>query len=169
MTTTGWMAGAIVAGSVLFTIKSGCLQDTTKAPDERIAARLDDLCAIARDNISTPERGVKKLGHYLGKHAGDLFGDWGSTLAAIERIGDDRKHDDRARLARDRIRRPLRACQTDWARFGQAVDSDPKASALVERFSIRLNRTFEIIFSGTEAVDLRSFPLRLERALDRAL
>lgn len=159
-----WMFGGLIAAGVVFTIQGGCLNNTTKAPDERLAARLDDMCEIARANIDTPVRGVRKLGGYLAKHTGDLLGDWGATLAAIERIPDDAKHDARARLARDRLRKPLRACERDWMRFGNAVENNPEASALVERFSIRLNRTFEIIFSGMQ-LELRELPVQLERVL----
>jgi len=152
--TKAWLvAGAIAIGGVVF-IRGGCLNAGSKAPDERFASRLDDLCSIARGNIDTPVRGVQKLGAYMAKHTGDLLGDFGSTLAAIERIPDDAKHDARARLARDRIRKPMIACQADWLRFGNAVENNPEASALMERFSVRLNRTFEIIFSGMPAGDL---------------
>lgn len=58
--------------------------------------------AIARGNIDTPLRGLKKLGQYLGEHTGQMLGAWGATLAAIERTPDDLEHDDRARVARDR-------------------------------------------------------------------
>ena len=71
----------------------------------------------------------------------------------------------RARLARDRIRKPLRACERDWIRFGNAVEANPEATALVERFSLRLNRTIEIIFSGAK-LDLIEMPAQLSRALD---
>jgi hypothetical protein len=152
--TKAWLvAGAIAIGGVVF-IRGGCLNQSSKAPDERIASRLTDLCEIARGNIETPVRGVHKLGAYMAKHTGDIFGDWGSMLATIERIPDDDKHDARARVARDRIRKPLIACQNDWMRFGNAVDSNPEASALMERFNERLSRTFEIIFSGMPAGDL---------------
>jgi hypothetical protein len=163
-----WFAGAVVAAGVVVTIQGGCLNNTTKAPDERLAARFDDLCEIARANVDTPVRGVRKLGGYMAKHTGDLLGDWGATLAAIERIPDDAKHDARARVARDRLRKPLRACERDWTRFGNAVEANPEASALVERFSIRLNRTIEIIFSGAK-VDLLQMPVQLSRLLDQGL
>jgi hypothetical protein len=104
------------------------------------------------------------MGRYLDRHTGDLFGEWGDTLAAIERIPNDDKHDDRARLARDRIRKPLLACQRDWMRFGQAVENDPAAKALLEHFNERLSRTFEIIASGWT---LRDLPRELDQAIDR--
>lgn len=160
MTARRWLAGAVVAGGAVMMMR-GCLS-RTPAPDERLAGRLTDLCEIARQHVDTPEAGVRQIGRYLDRHTGDLLGEWGDTLAAIERIPDDGKHDDRARLARDRIRRPLLACQRDWMRFGQAVENDPAAKAMVERFSERLSRTFEIIGSG---VTLRDLP----RALDRLL
>jgi hypothetical protein len=167
MTSKGVFAGALIAAGLVFTIRGGCLNQTTKAPDERFASRLDDLCEIARGNIATPVRGVHKLGGYMAKHTGELVGDFGATIAAIERIPDDAKHDARARLARDRIRKPLRACEADWIRFGNAVENNPEASALMERFSVRLNRTFEIIFSGMPSEKLLDLPRKLDRAVDR--
>lgn len=161
MTSKGWIvAGAIAVGGVVF-IRGGCLNQTTKAPDERLASRIADVCEIARGNIETPVRGVHQLGSYMAKHTGDLLGDWGSTLATIERIPDDAKHDARARLARDRIRKPALACQADWIRFGNAIENNPEASALMQRFSVRLNRTIEIIFSGMRAGDLLGLDLEL--------
>jgi hypothetical protein len=97
----------------------------------------------------------------MGKHAGDVLGDWGETLATIERIPDDAKHDARARVARDRIRKPALACQADWIRFGNAIENNPEASALMQRFSVRLNRTIEIIFSGMRGLDLLGLDLEL--------
>jgi hypothetical protein len=166
MTSKGVFAGALIAAGLVFTIKGGCLNDSTKAPDERLASRLDDLCQIARGNIGTPVRGVQKLGGYMAKHTGDVLGDFGATIATIERIPDDKKHDDRARVARDRIRKPLRACEADWIRFGNAVENNPEATAIVEKFSIRLNRTIEIIFSGMPNTKLVDLPRELDRALN---
>jgi hypothetical protein len=162
MRARGWLAGAVVAGGVVMTMR-GCLSKKP-APDERLAGRLTDLCEIAKQHIDTPEAGLRTMGRYLDRHTGDLLGEWGDTLAAIERIPNDDKHDDRARLARDRIRRPLNACQRDWMRFGQAVENDPAAKALLEHFSERLSRTFEIIGSG---VTLRDLPAEMDRALSR--
>jgi hypothetical protein len=161
MTSKGWIvAGAVALGGVVF-IRGGCLNQTTKAPDERLASRITDLCQIARGNVETPVRGVQQLGGYMAKHTGDLLGDFGATIATIERIPDDAKHDARARVARDRIRRPALACQADWIRFGNAVENNPEASALMQRFSVRLNRTIEIIFSGMRANDLLGLDLEL--------
>lgn len=162
MRARGWFAGALVAGGVVMTMR-GCLA-RKPAPDVRLAGRLTDLCEIARDHVDTPEKGLRMMGRYLDEHTGDMFGEWGDTLAAIERIPNDDKHDDRARLARDRIRKPLYACQRDWARFGQAVDKDPAARALLENFSERLSRTFEIIGSG---FTLRELPGALDAVLSR--
>jgi hypothetical protein len=147
MKASGLVLGALVAGGVALTVKGECLS-SEPAPDERLAKHFDNMCGIARDNIKTPERGVRKLGHYLDKHARDMFGDFGDMLATIERIPDDDKHDRRAEKARNRLQRPFIACARDWNRFGEAVDNDPKALELVQHFGDRLSRTFEIIFSG---------------------
>jgi len=168
MKLTGWLTGALVAGGVVITMRSGCLSKGP-APDERFASRLDDMCEIARKNVDKPERGVRTLGSYLDKHTGDLLGEWGDTIAAIERIPDDAKHDARARVARDRMRQPVLACANDWAAFNRAVENDPAAKALVERFAERLQRTFEIIGSGSSIRVLPLAPRDLPSALDRAI
>ena len=76
---------------------------SSEAPDERIAGRFEDVCGIARRNLSTPERGVDELFAFLGKQTPDLLHDWGELFVSIERIADDKQHDDRARLAHERI------------------------------------------------------------------
>lgn len=163
MKKTGWGLGTLaIAGIALFTIKGGCLGSASKAPDEKLAGRLDELCQIARANISSPERGVRKLGGYMAKHTGDLLGDWGNTLAAIEKITDDDKHDARARVARDRIRKPLIACARDWSRFAEAVEASPEATELLAEFNERLNRTFEIIFGQSQPIDVLRLPMQLQ-------
>ncbi|MDQ3365587.1 MAG: hypothetical protein M3680_09175 [Myxococcota bacterium] len=161
----GWLVTTLVVGGVGFGIRGGCANEAS--PDEELADHFDELCEIARDHVDAPEQGVRKLGRYLGKHADDMLGDFGATLATIERIEDDRRHDDRARLARDRMRKPLLACERDWMRFGEAVEANPKASALVDRFARRINRTFEIIFSGKDGVTLTTLPAQLLERLDR--
>ena len=139
----------------------GCLSKA--APDERLAGRFDDLCDIARKNVDTPQKGVRSIGLYMLKHTDDMLGEFGATIATIEAIKDDDKHDDRAHVARDRIRAPLRACEADWMRFFDAVDNDEKASEMVSSAAERLNRTFEIIFSAK--MDLRHLPQQLQGKL----
>jgi len=161
MKKTGWVLGTAAIAAVV-TIKGGCLGSASKAPDEKIAGQLDDLCKIARANIDNAERGVRKLGGYMSKHTGELLGNWGDTLAEIESITDDDKHDARARTARDRIRRPLLACARDWSRFGEAIDNSPEAQELLADFNERLNRTFEIIFGeGSSKLDVMKLPMLL--------
>lgn len=93
------------------------------------------MCEVARKHVDTPVRGVQLLGRYLDQHTGDLLGEWGDTIAAIERIPDD-----------------------------LAVENDPAAKAMVERFAERLQRTLEIIGSGSP---LRALPGALDRAIDK--
>ncbi len=165
MTAKAWFAVAFVAGGAMFAVKTtaGCLNKP--APDQRLAGRLDDLCDIARAGADKPEAGVRALGKYMGKHAGDLLGDFGDTIALIERIADDDAHDERARMARERIHAPLAACEQDWQRFGRAIENDPAAKAMIDKAMLRLNRTLEILF-GNRAWTLRDLPSQLERALD---
>jgi hypothetical protein len=161
MKATGWVLGAVLAVGAGYTIKGGCLS-SDDAPDAKLAKHFDKLmCGIARDNVKTPERGVRKLGQYLDKHVGEIFGDFGEMLATIERISDDAKHDKRAEKARERLHKPLIACARDWNRFGDAVANDPKAVELLERFNERLSRTFEIIFGEGRNFDLLQFPQQL--------
>jgi hypothetical protein len=165
MKATGWVLGAVLAAGLGFTIKGGCL-NTDDAPDEQLAKHFDKMmCGIARDNVKTPERGVRKLGRYLDKHAGDMFGDFGEMLATIERIPDDAKHDKRAQKARERLQKPVIACARDWNRFGDAVANDPKAVELLERFNERLSRTFEIIFGSGGNFDLMQLPQQMTGTL----
>ena len=151
----GLVVGVLVTGGVVFAMR-GCLRTTSSAPDQRLAKRMGDLCDIARNNVKTPEKGVRKIGAYLDKNVDKLLADYGAMFAAIERIPDDAKHDDRARLARDRLRKA--DCQKDWKRFSDAVSEDPAASALVQRFGERLSRTLEIIGGERQHVDFSRLP-----------
>ena len=161
MKATGWVLGAVLAVGAGYTIKTGCLS-AQRPPDARLASHFDKMmCGIARDNVDTPERGVRKLGHYLDRHAREMFGDFGDMLATIERIPDDNKHDRRAEKARERLSKPLMACGRDWNRFGEAVGNDPKAIELLERFNERLSRTFEIIFGGGRRFDMLQLPQQM--------
>lgn len=146
---------ALVAGGVVYGIRGGCVNSA--APDEELADHFEELCEIAGDNIETPKKGVKKIGRYLGRHLDDILGDFGSTIVTIEKVTDERKHDERARLARDRMQRPWIECQSDWHAFWIAVDEDPEASELANHAMDRLGRTFEIIFSSKD-FDLRALP-----------
>lgn len=159
MNKKGWLvAAALVAGGVVFA-RGGCLNQTTKAPDQRLASRLDDLCKIAREGAKAPVAGVKKLGAYMGKHTGDMLGDFGATIATIERITDDKKHDARAALARDRWHAV--ACPADWMRFDDAIQKNPEATALMTHFAERLNRTLEIILGSGAMPTLSGLDLEL--------
>lgn len=153
---------ALVGGGVI--ASRGCLD---KAPDEELAEHFDELCKIARGNVGSPEKGVRKIGRYLASHTGDMLGDLGETFEEIETIRDDKKHDARAVVARDRIQRPLRKCERDWQRFADAVESDPAARALVDHAMARLQRTFDIIFKGE--LEFRELPRQLERAFGETL
>jgi hypothetical protein len=165
MTAKGWFVVALVAGGATFAVKTtaGCLNKP--APDQKLAGRLEDLCDIARDGIARPEAGMRALVTYTSKHLGDLLGDFGDTVGLIERITDDEAHDERARMARDRLRAPVFVCIRDWQRFGDAVEEDPAAKAVLNNAMIRLNRTFEILF-GDRRWTLRDLPIQLEHALD---
>ncbi len=156
------VVGALVAGGAVMAMR-GCL--SKPPPDTRLADRFDDLCDIARKNVDTPEKGVRTIGKYLAKHVDDMLAEWGMTIVNIEGIADDAQHDARARLARDRLAQPLRACANDWARFGSAVENDPAASALVSHTAERLNRTLEILLGNKTRFDFAHLPEQLANAI----
>lgn len=165
MRAKGWIVTLVVVGGLGIGIRSraGCANQPEA--DQRFAQHLESICEIARANIETPEKGVRKLGAYLARNLGGMTGSFGATIATIERIPDDAKHDARARLARDRIHGPLIACQGDWIRFGEAVEGDPKARALIDRAEKRLSRTFDILL-GKRDFSLRDLPARLQEAFE---
>ena len=156
MRTTAWLAAALLVAGGVYTTR-GCLNQLD--PDQKLAAQLDDLCEVARDNVKTPEQGVRQIGRYLLKHGSEMSSELVSTVATIERIEDDRAHDKRAELARDRLHK---ADCGDWERFMDAVEQDPAAYELVEHHLQRLGRTLEIILSGGKMIDLRHWPQQLD-------
>jgi hypothetical protein len=160
MNAKGLVATLIVVGGLGMGIRSQSGCDSGPAPDQQLAEHLDEICNIGRANIETPTKGVKKLGRYFAKNLGNITGAFGNTIAAIERIPSDDKHDARARLARDRIHAPVIMCAGDWNRFAEAVMGDPEAAAMVERAGNRLSRTLDILL-GKRVFNLRELPTRL--------
>jgi len=159
----GVVLGALIVGGSLYAMK-GCL--SKQSPDRKVGDSFAKVCSIAKKNVETPERGVRELGRYFSAHLGDLTGAWGDTIAMIESIPDDAKHDKRAKEAREAMFAPLRACQSDLVEFAQAVSEDEHASELMNRAGERLGRTIDIIFGdnivdGKGHIDIRA----LERAL----
>jgi hypothetical protein len=116
------------------------------AGDEKLARHLDAMCDIAERGIGKPDDGVKRLFRYLGDNAPQMLHDLGDLLVTIERIEDDARHDERARLAHKRLRARLLACAGTWQRFGEAIERDEQASHRLERGMERFGRTIEIIF-----------------------
>jgi hypothetical protein len=167
MKTSGWILGVLVAAGVVVTIKGGCLSSSSGEPDARLAGHFKKImCDIGGKNIKTPAKGVRELGRYLDKHVGDILGDFGDTIAAIERIKDDDKHDRRAEKARDRLVAPIVACARDWRRFEDAIESDPESIELLTEFNERLGRTLEIILGdAARDFDLLELPRRLEASV----
>jgi hypothetical protein len=163
MTLRSWVVVALIIAGIVVLYR-GCAEPD--APDERLAEHFDAMCDIARKGIDSPEKGIRKLGRYVGKHLDDMLGDFGGTISTIEGIDDDERHDDRARTARDRIAAPLAACEADWERFADAVESDPDASAVLMRAIERLNRTLEILLSSKQ-LDFRDLPAQLRERFAR--
>lgn len=159
------LVAAIVVGVGVFAMK-GCLSKA--APDDQVGKQFQKICDIAKANVDSPERGVRQLGRYFGDHLGDLTGALGDTIAMIESIPDDAKHDARAREARRAMFAPIHKCQGDLIAFAQAVSEDEKSNELIQHAAERLSRTFEIIFDGqildgAGHLDIKS----LEQTLDR--
>ncbi|HET9992752.1 MAG TPA: hypothetical protein VFQ65_29660 [Kofleriaceae bacterium] len=159
----GVVLGALIAGGSVYAMK-GCL--SKQSPDRKVGASFEKVCSIAKRNVETPERGVRELGRYFSSHLGDLTGAWGDTIAMIESIPDDARHDERAREARKTMFEPLHACQTELLEFAQAVSEDEHATELMNHAGERLGRTIDIIF-GSNVVDNRGHVD--VRALEHAL
>ena len=129
-----------------------------KAPDQRLADHARALCKIAAAGADDPEAGVGQMFRYYRERGPAMARDWAALLVAIERIDDDRAHDERARLAARRLHAPLAACAPTFERFGRAVEADPAASARLQRGMERLGRTIEILVGGGGG-DLLRMPL----------
>lgn len=154
--TSKWMLiGCALAGVVAVRTVACAGGDRPKLePDQRLAVHAQHLCAIAKAGVAQPRTGVVRMLRYHGDHAPDMAAALAETLVLIERIPDDRAHDARARVARDRLRAPVAACEETWQRFGDAVAKDPEAAAILERATTRLGRTFEIVFGHGQALGL---------------
>lgn len=158
-----WMVAALVSASAVVVYR-GCHDSLD--PDQKLGGHLASLCEVARDHVTTPAQGVRQLGRYLGTHAGEMLGEFGSTIAIIEQIDDDDAHDKRASIARTRLQKPLLACEADWQRFAEAVEADPEASELLAHSIERLGRTLEIILSGAK-LDILHLPSQFSHAADK--
>ncbi len=154
---TRWKIAMLCSFLAAFWLYKG---EASKAPDENLASHLQGICKIAKANAVTPVKGVQRLFHFLGHHSSSMMKEFGDTLVLIERIANDEAHDDRARQAGKRIRKPLLACERDLERFFLAVESNPKAQALFEKGANRLGRTLELMF-GEEGAAISSSLTRL--------
>jgi hypothetical protein len=139
-----------------------------KAPDERLADHTRRLCKIAAAGIEHPDDGVRAMFHYYGKQGPTMAKDWADLLVLIERIDDDRAHDERARLASRRLHAPAIACARTFQQFAKAVEDDEDASSRLQRGVDRLGRTIELILGGGGARALLP-PLAGADALDAVL
>ncbi|MBA3455732.1 MAG: hypothetical protein H0T42_21735 [Deltaproteobacteria bacterium] len=165
MKAKSWFVTLVVVGGIGMGLRSraGCANQAD--PDQQLAQHFENICDLARDHVETPAKGVRKLGRYFAKNLGDMTGTLGSTIAMIERVPNDDKHDARARLARDRINAPLYECEDDWKRFAEAVAEDPDALEMVDRAEVRLARTIAIFF-GNGAFTLRDLPARMMQTFE---
>lgn len=122
--------------------------EKSAAPDQKLVKHFDSICDIAEHHIDTPERGVKKIFRYLGKHSPHMLEQLGALFVEIERIEDDAKHDARARLAAKRFQKHAERCEEPMEKFWSAVERDPDAAELAARGFERFGRTIEIVFGG---------------------
>jgi hypothetical protein len=163
-----WMlvAAVVVGGWAVRGGACGACRSVRQEPDVRLAHHLQNLCTVAEDGAIEPRTGVRKLMRYYGDHGPDMVAAFAETLVTIERIDNDDAHDARARLARDRIQKPLLDCADTWEEFAQAVENDPEASATLQRGVERLGRTLEILFGESQREPLRGrgMPNRSMRA-----
>ncbi len=148
------MVLALAGGLAVRAVACGGADRPKLEPDERLALHAKHLCAIAKAGAAEPRAGVVRMLRYHGDHAPDMAAALAETLVLIERIPDDRAHDARARVARERLRAPVVACEEPWQRFVDAVGKDPEAAAILERATTRLGRTIEIVFGHGQALGL---------------
>lgn len=161
---TGWMLAAVAIGGAF--AARDCLDDAGSDPDERLAAQLEHvLCKIGKVGAKDPVKGVRKLGAYLAEHSGDMLKNFGDTIAMIESIRDDKKHDARAYKARDTLATPIVDCDETWNEFGERVEDSPEAIALLDHAGKRLERTLDIIFDDRARSTFRELPRELGRVL----
>src|SRR4051812_41006431 len=111
---------AIVAVPLALGILS--VRACSKRPDERLRDHFSQLCAVARDGADEPRRGVDRFFSFFGDNGPEMLQSFGALLVEIERIPDDRRHDQRAAEARDRMFAPLIACGDSFERFADAVE-----------------------------------------------
>ncbi len=153
---SGWKLVLVVVVLVIVWLLWGGSPSRGKAPDDRLAAHYAQLCVIAEKGAERPRKGVEKLFRFYGEHAPAIAHDFAELVVLIERIEDERAHDQRARAAARRMYAPLRSCERALQRFGRAIESDREAQKRLERGLERLSRTLEILLGGPgrRAVDL---------------
>ncbi len=127
-----------------------------KKPDAKLARHITAVCRIFEKNVDSPRSGVDRLFGYLGKHTEEIFGLFGATLVVIEKIPDDKQHDQRAREAAKRLHPPLIACDRPANRFFDAVNRDPEARKRFEHGVQRLDRTLQILFGEESAARVKA-------------
>ncbi|MCU1278095.1 MAG: hypothetical protein JWM53_1641 [bacterium] len=137
-----------------------------RGPEDRVAARYQQLCDLAADNVATPARGVDRLTAFVAGEGADQLHDLAELVVDTTAISDERRHDEHAREARRRMRAPLLACAETLTRFAEAVDSDEEAHAKLARTLDRLVRTLQLLFGDTTSSprDLRELFSKLPLA-----
>ena len=151
----------VLAVAIVFGLVWSSRRDGGRLPDERIADHTRAMCKIAAAGVRAPDEGVQRLFRYYGDHAPTMAKEWAELFVIIERIDDDRAHDERARQAARRIHAPAIACARTFQQFAEAVEHDEAASARLQRGLERLGRTIEIISGNGGRAAL--FPLPLEQ------
>ncbi|HEY0253046.1 MAG TPA: hypothetical protein VGC41_16030 [Kofleriaceae bacterium] len=155
-----WLFALAIVGGGIYAMR-GCLSPRP-APDTRIVERVDDLCTIARRNISTPEQGVRAWGTYLGKHLGDITGDFGELVVVVDRADDP---DARALSAHEKLKGAVLACEQTLNDFSKAIEGNQAARELLQKQLDRTARAMSIILSGHANGGL--IPAELSGAIQR--
>lgn len=140
---------------VIAVVVAGWWMARRRGPERRIAARMQEVCDLAEANVKTPVRGVDALGAMLAARAPELMHDLAELTVDTTRIGDERRHDERAREARRVMAAPLHACSDALSRFAEAVEHDEVAHAHLQRALDRLARTLQLLFGDAAASELR--------------
>ena len=157
MKRTGWRGVAVVVALI---VVAAWWVARRPGPEARLAGRYRELCGIAGSNVKSPSRGVDRMGAFFAAHGAEMLHDYGELVTSIERVADDRRHDERAREAGRVINAPLHECADTLERFAEAVEADDEASAKVSRGVDRLGRTLQLLFGDTATRDWRALVRR---------
>jgi hypothetical protein len=149
-------AKMIAVAAVAVIAAGAAMRGCGASPDERIAARLQGVCDLARANVDAPARGVQRLFTFLDDHTADTMRDLAALVVEVQRIADPSRHESRARQANRVMHAPLAACASDLERFSDAVAADEEASRMLDAGFERLERTINLLFGSSAHTSARA-------------